>query len=215
MSIYKMTSDLVADVKGQSYMDAGIHENVELVEVVCETSKNGNPFLAFYFENEKGERASKTEWPVNSDKPMESMTPEEKEAYQTKVNNQMARIATIAKNFLPKDELLVEADSFGSFIKVIKNKLEGKTKGTKLRIKIIYDYNDWATLPSYLKYSWIEKMDEFPTEKSRIKIVDGIDKMSRSKADTRKTDANPFNSSVTDVTTTTDAGGDSTEDLPF
>ena len=210
MSIYKMTSDLVVDIKGQSYMDVGIHENVELVDIVCETSKNGNPFLAFYFENERGERASKTEWEVNAPKPLESMTPEEKESYLTKINNQMARIATIAKCFIPKEELLLEAPDFLTFINTIKSKLEGKTKGTKLRIKIVYDYNDWATLPSYLKYPWIEKMNEYPEGKSKIKIVDGIDKMVRSKADFRKVEANPLAEA-----TTVASDSDSKDDLPF
>ena len=45
MGMYNMTSDLLVEPKGQSYMPVGIHENVELTDVVVEDSKNGNPFI--------------------------------------------------------------------------------------------------------------------------------------------------------------------------
>ncbi|HSH50588.1 MAG TPA: hypothetical protein VK982_02590, partial [Bacteroidales bacterium] len=64
MTVYKMTDDVLVDVKGRSWMKVGIQQPVQLVDIVSETSKNGNHFLAFYFENKKGERVSKTEWEV-------------------------------------------------------------------------------------------------------------------------------------------------------
>jgi len=202
MNIYKMTNEVLADVKPQSWMDTGIHENVELVEINVDTSKNGNPFIAFYFENDKGERASKTEWEVNAPKPMEQMDEKEKTLYLGRIRNQMTRISMIAKQFIDKNELLFEAPDFKSYITIIKNKLDGRYKGVKLRIKITYDYNDWATLPSYTKYTWIERMDLVPSNKSRIKIIMDMDKMVKDKPDTFKKEENVLLESSTDSSTT-------------
>lgn len=213
MSIYKMTEEVLAstDVKGQSWMDVGIHSNVELVEINVDTSKNGNPFIAFYFENEKGERASKTEWEVNASKPVEQMDEKEKAAYLSRIRNQMTRISMIAKQFIDKNELLFEAPDFKTYISTIKAKLDGRYKGVKLRIKITYDYNDWATLPSYVKYTWIERMDQVPEEKSKIKIILGMDKMVREdKPDTFKKDENPLLVEASSSTTVSNTNG-----LPF
>lgn len=197
MSIYKMTEDILVDVQGQSWMDVGIHENVELIDIVSETSQNGNPYLAFYFENEKGEKVSKTEWEVKADKPLEQMNSTEKEHYLSKVKNQMARVGLIARQFVDKSELLFAATNFKHFADTIKAKLEGKTRGVKLRIKVIFDYNDWATLPSYIKTPWIEKMDDVPKEKSKIKIIDVLDKMVKSSVpDKLDTEDNPFSTTT-------------------
>lgn len=212
MTIYKMTDDVLEDVKGQSWMDVGIHENVELVDIAVETSKNGNPFIAFYFENERGEKASKTEWEVNASKPIDQMDEKEKAIYLSRIKNQMARISTIAKQFIDKKELLFESPDFKTFIETIKLKLENSYKGIKLRIKIIYDYNDWATLPSYTKYTWIEKMDEIPTDKSKIKIINSVDKLvkTNSRPDRFEKDENPLIES-----TTADAGTNNIDPMPF
>jgi len=216
MNIYRMTDEVLVDVQGQSWMDVGIHDNVELIDVVSETSKNGNHFLAFYFQNERGEKASKTEWEVKSSKPLEQMSEDEKSAYMTKVKNQMARVSLIARQFINKEELLFEASSFKDFADKIKQKLENKYKGIKLRIKIVYDYNDWATLPSYVKYPWIEKMEDFPDPKvSKIKILDVVDKMTKSTdtPDKKNTESNPF---VEESIDNSDTTSDVTEDeSPF
>ena len=211
MSIYKMTDDVLADVQGQSWMDVGINDNTELTEIVSETSKNGNHFLAFYFQNERGEKASKTEWEVRNDKALEEMDEKEKSAYMSKVKNQMARVSMIARQFIDKSELLFEAKSFKEFADTIKQKLEGKFQGIKLRIKIVYDYNDWATLPSYVKYPWIERMDEVPDrEKSKIKILSGIDKMEKTNTpDNLKKDENPL------LPESENKNSDKGSDLPF
>jgi len=211
MSIYALTKDLInVEQKSRSFMNVGVHTNITLTEVVCETSKNGNPFLAFYFENEKGERASKTEWEVNANKPLETMNADEKAAYITKVNNQMGRIAAIAKCFISEEALLgINVADFTGFINRIKELLANKTQGIKLRIKIVYDYNDWATLPSYLKYPWIERMDLVPDDKTRMEIIDGIDKVVKSKPDDNKYESNPL------ATTTKVESKGADEDLPF
>jgi hypothetical protein len=196
-------------------MDVGIHENVELTEIKSETSRNGNHFLAFYFENERGEKVSKTEWEVNTDKDIEQMDSEEKERYLSKIQNQTARITTIAKQFVDKSELLFESNSFREFADTIKTKIGDNFKGIQLRIKVVYDYNDWATLPSYTKFPWIEKMEDVPTlDKSKIKILENVDKMTKSddKPDKVKKEANPFSENNSGEAVVSE---DKKDDLPF
>ena len=208
-----MTQDLLVEPKGQSYMPVGIHENVEMTDVVVEESKNGNPFICFYFNNEKGERVTKTEWPVLAKIPVESMNAEEKAAHLSKVNNQMSRICLIASQFVDKSELIFNANSFNDFILRIKSIIGTRYKGVKLRLKVVYDYNDWATLPSYVKIPWIERMDVVTKEKSRISIVPGTDKMEKSSPDARPENKNPLFES--DVPTTDVAVTQPSNSLPF
>ena len=197
--MYNVTKSLLIEPKGQSYMEVGIHENVELVNIAVEISKSNNPYICFYFENEKGQIASKTEWPVEARTPVEQMTAEEKASYTNKINNQMARICMIAGQFVDKDELLFQANSFEEFINRIKTIVGDKYKGIKLRLKITYDYKDWATPPSYVKMPWIERMDLIPKEKSKIAIIAGVDKMEPSAQDTPHLETNPLDVTSTEV----------------
>ena len=133
MGMYNMTSDLLVEPKGQSYMPVGIHENVELTDIVVEDSKNGNPFICFYFTNEKGERVTKTEWPVIAKTSLEEMSDVEKQAHMSKVNNQMSRMCLIAGQFVDKSELIFNANSFKDFILRIKTIIGTRYTGVKLR----------------------------------------------------------------------------------
>ena len=212
--MYNMTSDLLVEPKGQSYMPVGIHENVELTDVVVEDSKNGNPFICFYFTNEKGERVTKTEWPVIAKTSLEEMSDAEKQAHMSKVNNQMSRICLIAGQFVDKSELIFNANSFKDFILRIKTIIGTRYAGVKLRLKVVYDYNDWATLPSYVKIPWIERMDKVTKEKSRITIVVGTDKMEKSSPDARPENMNPL-FEADQMPETPTAPSERNGDLPF
>ena len=209
-----MTSDLLIEPKGQSYMPVGIHENVELTDIVVEDSKNGNPFICFYFTNEKGERVTKTEWPVIAKTSLEEMSDAEKQAHMSKVNNQMSRICLIAGQFVDKSELIFNANSFKDFILRIKTIIGTRYAGVKLRLKVVYDYNDWATLPSYVKIPWIERMDKVTKEKSRITIVVGTDKMEKSSPDASPENKNPL-FEADQMPETPTAPSERNGDLPF
>ena len=214
MGMYNMTSDLLVEPKGQSYMPVGIHENVELTDIVVEDSKNGNPFICFYFTNEKGERVTKTEWPVIAKTSLEEMSDVEKQAHMSKVNNQMSRICLIAGQFVDKSELIFNANSFKDFILRIKTIIGTRYTGVKLRLKVVYDYNDWATLPSYVKIPWIERMDKVTKEKSRITIVAGTDKMEKLSPDARPENKNPL-FEADQMPETPTAPSERSGDLPF
>ena len=214
MGMYNMTSDLLVEPKGQSYMPVGIHENVELTDIVVEDSKNGNPFICFYFTNEKGERVTKTEWPVIAKTSLEEMSDVEKQAHMSKVNNQMSRMCLIAGQFVDKSELIFNANSFKDFILRIKTIIGTRYTGVKLRLKVVYDYNDWATLPSYVKIPWIERMDKVTKEKSRITIVAGTDKIEKSSPDARPENKNPL-FEADQMPETPTAPSERSGDLPF
>ena len=88
MSLYSIKQENInVEQSLRSYMDAGIYSNVKMTAVSCETSKNDNVYLSFYFENSKGEKVSKTEWEVTANKPLDTMSSEEKAAYLKKINN--------------------------------------------------------------------------------------------------------------------------------
>ena len=175
--MYKIT-DSVLTSKAPSYIGVGIHE-VELSEVVLDTSKSGKTFFAYYYTNDQGQRLSKTEWEVNLPDKLENLPEDRRLAFEAVIQQQMKRILKVAKLFVPEEELKVNKDfkTFREFCEFVKGKIDGKTKGVKLRIKAIYDKNGWVTTPSYTYDSieWIERVDKVPADKSRIQMIEGRD----------------------------------------
>jgi len=182
-----MTKDVQKEGNGSAYLEAGIHENIVLSDVSYNESRNGNKFLAFYFSDENGNQVPKTEWEPNG------------ENQESKVNKQLARIKHIAVNsgILSEDEFVFKAEDFESFAKQVVEKLKSKQdqwKDHKLRVKVVYDFNNYTTLPSYAKFDWLENMN-IPADQSKIKILP-IDKMERDKPDSTQTSSNPFDSNT-------------------
>lgn len=176
---------------GSSYLEAGIYDNLTLTEIRVDKSKNGNNFIAFYFSDPNNNTVPKTEWEPKG----------EGEELERKEMNIMERINHIAINsgLFTHEEFVIQADSFSDYIRKVKEKFETKKDKwpqTKLRIKVVYDDNDYTTLPRYTKYTWLESMD-IPKEQSKIKIIPNIDKMNRSNVspDTNvPQQSNPFES---------------------
>jgi len=216
--MYKIT-DSVLTTKAPSYIGVGIHE-VELSDIVLDTSKNNKTFFAFYYTNNSGQRLSKTEWEVNLPDNYESLPADSdiKQKYEAVIQQQMKRILKVAKLYIPEEELKVDKDfkNFREFCQFVKDKLEGKTKGVKLRIKAIYDKNGWVTTPSYTYASteWIERVDQVSAEDSRIQMIEGRDLTIRPKmTNSNQRTKNPLledsntDSKVTDLP--------KSDDLPF
>ena len=207
---YDMTQDVPQEGNGSSYLEPGIYENIVLSDVVYKETDNGNKFIAFYFKDENGNTVPKTEW-----------EPREGDNVESKVNNQLARIKHIAVNsgILSKEEFVFKAENFEQFAKQVEQKLKSKQNewdNHKLRIKVVYDFNNYATLPSYTKFDWLESMD-VPKDQSKIKILP-IDKMERDEPDQEpQTSSNPFNNSQeqgdSDTVQEEDTQGDS--NAPF
>ena len=217
MALYKMTKDLKGSFDGTPYLDSGIHENCELHRVEYGKSDKGNEFIAFYFKDIAGSQVSKTEWPVRMPESLANLSPEayekdtssEKNMYESMVTNQMARIKHICvdSGFVEEDKFEFEANDFETFAQSIIKLLGDSFKNKKVRIKVIYDRNNFTSLPSYTRYVWIESM-EVSKEDSKMRIL-SIDKMSRTQPDQERDNPNPFDSS------SSKSKSSDTDDLPF
>ncbi len=169
--------------QGGSFVDAGIIENLELARVESKESKNGNKFLAFYFKDLSGSEVPKTEWAPKDEDPVK---------LKGKINKQMTRIhhMLVASGILTKEELTIKASSFEDFGAQLVKVIGEKAQGIKLRAKVVYDNNNFTTLPNYTKYIWIEPMT-VSKEESKIRIL-SIDKMERVQPDAEKPTVDPF-----------------------
>jgi len=212
---YKMTEDLHGNFDGTPYMDSGIHANCELTKVEYGKSEKGNEFLAFYFEDPSGAQVSKTEWPVRMPEVLTKLSPEEyakdnsseKNMYESMITNQMARIKHICvdSGIVDNDKFTFEAETFKDFAESVVNIIGKNNEGKKVRIKVVYDRNNFTSLPSYTRYVWIESMD-VSDEESKIRIL-SIDKMQRTQSDREVDSPNPFDNSTN--------SSESKDDLPF
>ena len=137
---YNITKDFESESTGTNFMDVGIHENVELTRIVYDVTEKGNKFVAFYFKNEAGEELSHTEWEPKD---------EDHEKRQNKTLNQAKRIHHIVTKFIPKEEFEINAETFEQFAKGVIAKLGNKYVGKKVRIKVIYSWNNYTSLPKY------------------------------------------------------------------
>lgn len=219
MTLYKMTEDLRGSFDATPYLEAGIHENCILDKAEYGKSEKGNEFVAFYFKDPNGSQVSKTEWPVRMPQSLTDLSPEayaantsdDKEMYESMVKNQMARIKHICvdSGFVSNDKFTFEANTFEEFAKAIVGLLGDNYKDKKVRIKVVYDRNNFTSLPSYTRYVWIEPMT-ISKEESKMRVL-SIDKMSRTQADQEADTPNPFSDS-----TSSDNTGEATKgDLPF
>lgn len=166
-----LDENIQSEVRSVNFMDVGIHSNVELTEVKVETSPKGNHFIAFTFTSPEGKVLTKTEWPPMDNGDDENML--------KKAQNQLKRIKHIMTKFLPEDQIKIEydTDNWIKFASTVKAKLDPVMQGIKLRIKGVYDNNNYVTLPNYLPF--IERMD---VEKSELEIL-SIDKVTKDEPD--------------------------------
>lgn len=153
-----------------SFIDVGIHENVEVELVRFGISENNNKFIAITYVDENGNKITKTEW-----------EPKGEDATKTasKAESQSRRLEQFLYTFISKD-IKITATSFSDLATKFVAALGSSYKGTKIRLKVVYDKKNWTSTPDYGKYVWIEPMT-VPKDKSKIRIMD-IDKMARDSA---------------------------------
>lgn len=176
-NFYSVTKDLEinSSINSTTYIDAGIHENIQLVDVVYGTTDNNNEFLAFYFENEHGDKLSHTEWPAVPIKPFDAMNSEERVAFLEKIDNQKRRIGQIVTTFISREQYDFEVNSFKEYAENIIRLLKSSLRTKPVRVKVIYNKKNFTSLPNYWKYVFIEPMT-VAKEDSKIRIL-SIDKM--------------------------------------
>lgn len=186
------------DVLKSKYLEAGIHENVQLVGAKVDKSINENIFLEVKFTKE-GQDLTHTEW-ESTKKPGES-----DEECQTRGSKQVKRIMQILECFYPKEALVFAGSSYKDFVDWVAMMLNAANKSILLRVKIVYNKKGYTTLPNYCKFTFIEPMNLPEGEKSKIAEL-SIDQFTKPViADVETKDTNPL----------METSSDPTGDLPF
>lgn len=196
-NMYKVDASVKLDIAKSNYIEAGIHENIELKEVRYGVSDKGNEFIAFKFEDENGAVLTQTEWKASG---------KTEEQTLSKTINQIKRLKQIALVFMTENEYVINADSFKGFAEATIKLLGNKFVGKKVRIKAVYSDTGYVTLPNYSKFTFIEPMTT-PKEKSLIKIL-SMDKTTRPEPTAAPQVTNPFEVTAPTATPAVD-------DLPF
>ena len=147
--------------------------------------------LKFTFEDSNGAQVSHFEWPIDGD---------DDEAIKKKAVNQAKRIKHIMSKFLAPDTQFPAADSFEKLATIVVSMMKAK-KDIKVRLKTVYNYNNFVALPKYVPF--IETMD---VASSKLKIND-IDKMVKEEPDSSAKLAEKAVASLS-------SGGDN-DSLPF
>jgi len=193
--IFSTQNAFDVEKKDIAFLEGGIHENVNFVNVRKERSTGGNLFLEFEFAK-NGAKLTHTEWEPNK------RSEDTDEQFATKANNQVARILQVMGCFYEKEALqnytFSEFDELYSWVKSL---MDAVDKNKLLRVKVIYGETGYTSLPKYAKYTFIESMD-IPADKSKIKKL-GIDVFDRPEIGDKETStataANIFGGGATAV----------------
>ena len=175
--MYKIDqSTQVQEVALKSTIPVGINDNCELISVGRYTASNGSDYLGFTFKDANGAELKQMEWDVDpsrvTPKPGESVD----ECVTRRVNQMLVRVKHIATKFVPENQFIVQGNNFGELIDSVVKMLAPSTyAGKKVRLKVVYSYNDYCSLPNFAPF--VESMD---TDPSGLKINPKYDKMEKS-----------------------------------
>ena len=205
--LYTVNESTKTAANATTWIQPGIHEDLKLVEVKYDVSKNGKEFLAFYAENLQGDKVSCTEWPFNPKTPWEEMDATEKETAISIIENQKSKVKQIIETFKPN--FSITAESFIDFAEKTIAFLGDSYKNSAIRLKVVYDKRGWTTFGQSSKVQFIEPMTVIK-EKSKIRILQS-DKMVRPvQPEDESKENNPVD--VVDTPVVVTPGED---DLPF
>ena len=174
--MYKIDqSTQVQEVALKSTIPVGINDNCELINVGRYTASNGSDYLGFTFKDANGAELKQMEWDIDparvTPKPGESID----ECVTRRVNQMLVRIKHIATKFIPENQFVVQGNNFGELIDSVVGLLTPNYwQGKKVRLKVVYSYNDYCSLPNFAPF--IETMDTNP---SGLKINPKYDKMEK------------------------------------
>ncbi len=203
--LYNINENTKTATTAKTWIHPGIHENLKLIDVKYDVSKNGKEFLAFYVENEKGDPVSCTEWPYNPKKPFEQMDAIEKETAVSIIESQKSKVKQIVEVFKPNFN--ITADSFKDFAEKTIAFLGDSYKNTPIRLKVVYDKRGWTTFGQSARATFIENMSIAKTD-SRIIILENDRLLRPEQPMANSKEVNPINSIVETKAVPVD-------DLPF
>tara|TARA_R110002167_G_scaffold53358_4_gene153060 strand:+ start:89 stop:670 length:582 start_codon:yes stop_codon:yes gene_type:complete len=193
--MYQIDQKIQSEGTSTKVFKLGISEGAEMTNVSVETASNGNSFLKFSFKDGDGANLSHLEWPIDT----------ANEGWEKKMTSQMKRVKHIMTKYLAEDKVTINAQDFEGFCNQVITLLGNSYVGKKLRMKTVYSYNNYVSVPKYVPF--MECIDDVPTDKSRLNVTD-FDKMTKDEAD------NPAS-----LTSTAPQNGAATEpaesDLPF
>ena len=177
--MYKIdTSTQVQEAALKTTIPVGINDNCELINVGRYEASNGSDYLAFTFRDDHGNELKHMEWDIDPNrvtpKPGESID----ECVTRRVNQMLVRIKHIATKFVPEHQFVVQGNDFAELCDSVVTILGPNTyRGKLVRLKVIYSYNDYCSLPNFCPF--IEDMAKDP---SGLKINPKYDKMEKSTA---------------------------------
>lgn len=161
--MYIVNKSVDSESRASNFLDVGIHNDVQLTGVEYKVSPEANEFMVFHFEKD-GKNLSHTEWKPKDEDP---------EKLENKRKNQIKRVKHIVTKFITEDEFVFNASDFKSFCENTIRLLGNRFQGKRIRLKVIYSYNNFTSLPNYVPF--IESMDVQPT---KLEIL-SIDKMTK------------------------------------
>lgn len=204
--IFKADLNNKMDISNSKYIEAGIQENLELDRIESGTSKNGNKFIAFYWKDSSGAEVSKTEW---EPKKNEGETDQKLQEKGDKLMKRM-RHMLVDSSILTEAEWGFESPSFEALGQELINRVikTNKHKGVKVRAKVVYDNNNYTTLPNYTTATWIEPMS---VENTLMRKLPKLDRFERVAATELPKIENPFGTDMSDV----DVEPQHSDDIPF
>ena len=156
----------VSEQSGGNFFNVGIYDNVRLTQVTVEEASNGNQYLKFHFEGENGEKLNHTEWPVDPSD----------QNFEKKMKNFLIRIKHISTKFVDAEKVNINAPDFDGFANQLITMLTPNLDNTLVRVKLIYNYRNYVSLPKYVPF--IESM-AIAKDKTRLKIDPSFDKMEK------------------------------------
>jgi len=192
MSMYQINQKVKSEGSSTKVFPLGISENAEMTNVSMETASNGNSFLKFSFTAPDGSALSHLEWPIDVNN----------EGWEKKAQSQMKRVKHIMTKFLTEDKAVVNAQDFEGFCQQVIALLGNTYVGKKLRVKTVYSYNNYVSIPKYVPF-----LEDMSVDKTKLNITN-FDKMEKDEAENPSslTSTAPSNGAVTEP---------ASSDLPF
>lgn len=195
---------------GFKTIGVGIQENCEMTKVVYGPSsekKDGSPkALSFHFKQEGGATFRHFEFPIDNDREKanaekyydklvkDGKTPDQikplfVQTYVKRVyTDQAARIKHIMSKFIPEGQCLITGvNTFEAFSNAVIKTLGTSYEGKKLRLKLVYNYKDYATFPKYADF--VELQTDAPTNLRLNPKKDRLEKQTPDSADTNTPDS--------------------------